>query len=129
MLVPYGSTPSHSGESTIALTMLEVSAVSPMACASGSAPNHRRPERRSPDAWNGWAAEIDENSRRSSPPDGSHLTATREYRRVGHHRMSNQLLPPGAVDRRVNDARSSSEPKDSSLDEQHANRRRPEKLH
>ena len=29
-----------------------------------------------------------------SPPGGSHLTATREYRRIGDHRMSNQFLPP-----------------------------------
>jgi hypothetical protein len=40
--------------------------------------------------------------------------------------MGNQLLPLEAVDCCVNDARSSSEPKGSPLDEQHANRRGPE---
>ena len=121
MLQPYDSTPSHSGGSTIALTMSEESPFS-----RGVPIAHRSPAGRRPGARPGSMA----NGRRpQSRHGGSHLTATREYRRVGHHRMSNQLLPPGAVDCRVNDARSSSEPKDSSLDEQHANRRRPEKLH
>ena len=53
------------------------------------------------------------------PLGGSHLTDLREDRRVGHHRMGDRLVPPGAVDYRVNDARSSSEPEDSSLYEQH----------
>jgi acyl-coenzyme A synthetase/AMP-(fatty) acid ligase len=40
----------------------------------------------------------------------SHLTLVREYRRIRHHSMGDRLVPPGAVDRRINDARPSSEP-------------------
>jgi hypothetical protein len=35
------------------------------------------------------------------------LTLVGEYRRVGHHRMGDRPVPPGAVDHRINDARSS----------------------